>query len=277
MSARDDAGYVHGTAPVEQDRLARLNDLLNARSLDALALEGGERVLDLGAGLGQMARGMLARGASRVVGIERSTAQIERARALVERDRPGWPDAFDLRAGDSLSPPLAADEWGTFDVAHARFLLEHVTDPLAVVRIMARAVRPGGRIVVEDDDHAVLRLWPEPPGFARVWAAYEQTYVQLGCDPWVGRRLVALLHEAGARNVRNRWLWFGGCADGGGEFEALAVNLAEILRGAGDAIRAAGGLDRALFDGVLAELERWRAHPDATIWYAASWAEGVRE
>ncbi len=276
MSGRDDAGYVHGTAPVEQDRLARLNDLLNLRSLAALALRGEERVLDLGAGLGQMARGMLARGAARVVGVERSAAQIERARELALRDGGAWPDAFDLRLGDSLAPPLAADEWGTFDVAHARFLLEHVPDPQAVVRLMVRAVRPGGRVVVEDDDHAVLRLWPEPPGFARIWAAYEKTYEVLGCDPWVGRRLVALLHEAGARDVSNRWLWFGGCADGGPEFEALAINLAGILRGAGEAIRAAGDLDRATFDTALAELERWRAHPDATIGYASCWAEGVR-
>ena len=37
-------------------------------------------------------------------------------------------------------------------------------DPLAVVRQMVRAVKPGGRVVLADDDHDLLRLWPEPPG-----------------------------------------------------------------------------------------------------------------
>ena len=272
-----DAGYVHGTAPEEQDRLARLNAMHNEFSFAALALAGGERVLDLGAGLGQLARGMLARGAVRVVGIERSAAQIARARDLATRGGAAWPAAFDLRAGDSLAPPLAADEWGTFDVAHARFLLEHVTDPQAVVRVMVRAVRPGGRIVLEDDDHAVLRLWPEPAGFGRIWTAYERTYVQLGCDPWIGRRLVALLHEAGATQMRNRWLWFGGCAGADDEgLQALADNLLGILRGAEEAIRSAGDLDRATFDAALAGIERWRQCPDATFGYASAWAEGVR-
>ncbi len=277
MSARDDAGYVHGTAAAEQDRLAKLNALLNARSLDALALAGGERVLDLGAGLGQMARGMIARGAAHVVGVERSAAQIERARDLARREAPEIDEAFDLRPGNSLAPPLATDEWGTFDVGHARFLLEHVPDPLGVVRVMLRAVRPGGRIVLEDDDHAVLRLWPEPPGFDRIWAAYERTYDRLGCDPYVGRRLVALLHEAGARPVKNRWLWFGACAGtGDDELQALAINIREILRGAEEAIREAGDLDRQTFAAALDGFDRWRDRPEATIWYASAWAEGVR-
>lgn len=277
MSERDDAGYVHGTAAAEQDRLARLNALLNARSLDALALTGGEFVLELGAGLGQMAHGMIARGASRVVGIERSAAQIARARDLARHAAAAVVEAFDLRQGDVLAPPLAAPEWGTFDVAHARFILEHVSDPARVVAVMARAVRPGGRVVLEDDDHAILRLWPEPPGFDRIWKAYERTYDRLGCDPYVGRRLVTLLHEAGLRPVGNRWLWFGGCAGAGDEeLQALAINLREILRGAEEAIRDAGGLDRLTFEAGLEALDRWRGRPDATLWYASAWAEGVR-
>ncbi|MEO6462750.1 MAG: class I SAM-dependent methyltransferase, partial [Candidatus Eisenbacteria bacterium] len=140
-------GYVHGTAPEEQARLTRMNTLLNTRSLDALALHGGERVLEVGAGLAHLARGMARRGAARVVGIERSARQLDEARRQA-RDGGDQPllDAgrVELREGDALALPLADDEWGTFDVAHARFLLEHVTDPLAVVRQMVRAVRPGG-------------------------------------------------------------------------------------------------------------------------------------
>jgi 2-polyprenyl-3-methyl-5-hydroxy-6-metoxy-1,4-benzoquinol methylase len=47
---------------------------------------------------------------------------------------------------------------GHFDVAHARFLLEHVPDPLVIVRTMVRAVRPGGRVILADDDYEGLRL-----------------------------------------------------------------------------------------------------------------------
>lgn len=278
--AGSDAGYVHGTAPTEQARLARLNTMLNVRSLDALALGGGERVLDLGSGLGQMSRGMARRGASRVLGIERSAAQIAFAREqardggdqpLLDAGRVEW------REGDATAPPLTDAEWGSFDVAHARFLLEHLRDPLAAVRAMVRAVRPGGRIVLADDDHDVLRLWPEPPGFDTVWRAYTRTYDRLGCDPYIGRRLVALLHEAGAAPRKNAMLWFGACAgEEEGALAALALNIREILAGAEAAILETGGLARADFDAALHALETWSRRADAAIWYGTAWAEGRR-
>jgi SAM-dependent methyltransferase len=273
-------GYVHGVAPDEQDRLARLNAMLNARSLDALALAGGERVLEMGAGLAQLARGMARRGAGHVLGIERSPEQIAgaRERALHDGDIALFDSGrIELRSGDATAPPLRDDEWGGFDVAHARFLLEHVRDPLGVVRAMVRATRPGGRIVLEDDDHELLRLWPEPPGFAATWRAYMRTYERLGCDPIVGRRLVELLHQAGAQPVKTTWLWFGACAgEEGGALEGLAANMTEILRGAEAAILEAGGLGRADFAAALDELVRWSRRPDAAAWYAMAWAEGRR-
>ena len=50
--------YIHGSEPEEQERLSLLNGLLNASSLRALRLRPGDRVLDLGAGLGQLTRAM---------------------------------------------------------------------------------------------------------------------------------------------------------------------------------------------------------------------------
>ena len=268
--------YVHGTAPDEQRRLATLNDLLNETSLRALALRGGERVLDVGAGLGQLTRAM-ARAvgpAGRVVGIERSLEQIAEARRLARAD--GEEGLLDLRPGDVMALDLAPAEWGSFDVAHARFILEHVPDPLRVVRAMVRAVRVGGRVVLEDDDHDVLRLWPEPPGVEALWRAYIRTYDRNGNDPWVGRKLVALLDAAGAPPVRNDWLFFGGCA-GDGRLELFVRNLAGLLESARDPILAAGDLDRARMDTALAALRAWGERPDAAFWFARCWAEGVRK
>src|SRR4051812_2788198 len=272
-----DAGshYLHGTAPDEQARLARLNDLLNDRALAELALRPGERVLDVGSGLGQLTRGMARQvgRTGRVIGIERSPEQLAEARRLA--DRAGEGEAVELREGDALNLPLRDDEWGTFDVAHARFVLEHVTDPLGVVRQMVRAVRPGGRVVLADDGHDTFRLWPEPPGFGRLWESYMRTYDRVGNDPLVGHRLVALLHQAGAAPVRNTWQFFGGCA-GQPEFGSYVDNLARILDGVRRPILDLGAVDGPAFDDCLAALRSWGARPDAALWYAVSWAEGRR-
>src|SRR5207248_2834142 len=274
MSEAKPSSYIHGTTPDEQQRLSRLNDLINAGSLRELGLRGGERLLDVGSGLGQLTRAM-ARAAGpgcRVVGVEGDPRQLAEARRLA--GEAGDESFVEFRPGDALALPLAADEWGTFDVAHARFLLEHVRDPLGVVRAMVRAVRPGGRVVLEDDDHDVLRLWPEPPGFWPVWRAYVRTYDRLGNDPYAGRRLVALLHAGGARPVRNTWMFFGACA-GHADFEPIVDNLIRILEGARDTILGRDVLDRDSFEAGVASVDAWRRRPDAAFWYAISWAEGV--
>ena len=270
-----DSDYVHGTDPEEQKRLSRLNALLNGNSLGALELREGERVLDVGSGLGQFTR-LLARKVGprgKVLGIERSEAQL--AEALKQARDEGEEHLLDVRRGDAEKFPLVDDEWGTFDVAHARFLLEHVTDPLAVVRQMVRAVRPGGRIVLEDDDHMVLRLWPEPPGLRELWRAYYLSYERQGKDPFVGRHLVDLLHRAGARPQRNRCLDFGSCA-GSPNFEAMVGNFIGILDGAREEIVSFGLSDNERIDAALAAFSAWSQCPEASMWYTTSWAEGVR-
>lgn len=258
--------YLHGTSAAEQGRLSLLNRLMNDAGLRELGLKGGERIVDFGCGLGQLSLEMARAAGERLVGIEQSAEQLARA----ERHA-----LLDLRLGDVADPPLQPAEWGSFDVAHARFVLEHVRDPVAVVRNMVRAVRPGGRVVLQDDDHDVFRAWPEPPGFTALWRAFQRTYDRLGCDPFIGRRLVSLLHEAGAAPVRSTWIFFGACA-GEPRWPGFVENIHSQLAGAREAMLAGGLLGAAEIDTALDAFRAWSARPDAAFWYSICWAEGAR-
>lgn len=272
-----DSQYIHGSHAAEQRRLTALNDWINARMLPEMRLSGGERIIDFGSGLGQFTRVLAkaAGGEHRVVGIERDPQQI--AEALRQARDAHELHLIELRRGDVLtSPPLRDDEWGSFDIAHARFILEHVPHPLAVVRNMQRAVRPGGRIMLADDDHEVLRLWPPVPEFDGAWRAYQQTYTASGNDPIIGRRLVELLHAAGTTPVRNTWVFFGSCA-GESIWPTVIDNIVVILRGARDAIiRLPEAPSRSLVDDAVAALREWSTRPDAALWYAIAFAEGLK-
>jgi SAM-dependent methyltransferase len=267
--------YIHGTDAEEQARLSRLNGLINRRSLAALALQGGERVLDVGSGLGQLTRDMaLAAGArGRVIGIERSEEQLAKSNELAQSE--GEETLVEFRQGDATDLPLQEDEWGTFDVVHTRFLLEHVSHPLAVVQGMVRAAKPGGRIVLEDDDHELFRMWPEVPETLAVWRAYLLTYGQIGMDAIIGRRLVELLHQAGAQPVRNDWLFFGSCS-GDPNFPGFVDNLAGVLNGARTDTLATKKVTAAEHDRGMAALGEWKKRPDAALWYCIAWAEGKK-
>lgn len=265
--------YVHGTDPAEQARLSLLNDLVNGACLREARVRPGERILDVGAGLGQLTRG-LARAAGRpAVAVERSAEQRARAADLARADGEGG--LVEWRDGDALALPLAEGEWGAFDLGHARFILEHVPAPERVVAQLARAVRPGGRVILTDDDHAVLQLHPEPPGVLAVWRAFVRTYQRSGNDPHVGRRLPALLHGAGLAPVRATWLFFGGC-HGEAAFPGVVENMAGNLRGAREAIAATGDVALAEVDAAVEALGAFARTPGAALWYAFAWAEGVR-
>jgi SAM-dependent methyltransferase len=273
MTTRPESSYIHGAGEAEAARLATLNRLLNAACLREVAPAPGDRILDVGAGQGQLTRD-LARAAGRpAVGVERDPGQLAVAARLAAEA--GEAGLLELRPGDALTLPLADAEWGTFDLAHARFILEHVPAPERVVAQMVQAVRPGGRVVLCDDDHALLRLHPEPPGLMRVWDAFVESYRRLGNDPLVGRRLVELLHGAGASPRRATFVFFGACA-GDPAFPGFAANLAGNLRGARAAILGTGLVDEPALDAALAAFDAFAARPDAAIWYAMPWAEGVR-
>ena len=268
---RSRGAYIHGTSPEEQARLAWMNALLNRRELDAIGLAGGERVLEMGAGTGVFARALaerLPRGS--VVAIELDERQLAAARDASRRNA-----NLELRRGDALAPPLQAEEWGAFDLVHARFLLEHLTRPAEAVAAMARAVRPGGRVVLVDDDHSLLRLWPEPPLFLRLWQAYCEQYALRGMDPWIGRRLAALAAAAGLRPVRTEMIFFGGCA-GMETFATIIDNMHGVVAGAAEGVARSGSLAEARVQDGLRELREWSAKPDAALWYALPFVEAVR-
>ncbi|HPG06174.1 MAG TPA: methyltransferase domain-containing protein [Saprospiraceae bacterium] len=264
--------YIHGYEAEEQKRLAQLNDLLNHRCLTKMRLEKGQKVLDVGSGLGMFSRMMAdAVGPSgMVVGIEKSEEQLTQASQ--------WSSGIDhlqFRQGDAYSLPLERKEVGFYDVTHTRFLLEHVRTPLQVVRELFRATKPGGRILLLDDDHLRFTLYPELPAFDSIWSAYLGSYEVLGNDPYVGRKLVGLLADAGCGKIHNDFVFFGSNAREP-EFHFYVQNLCAIIEQARPVILSHELLEEALLDQGLKALQNWQMHPHATIWYQICWAEGIK-
>jgi SAM-dependent methyltransferase len=268
-------GYMHGTGEREQQRLSRLNLSLNDLSIRELALVGGERVIDFGCGLGQLTR-MIAKASGSsgyVMGFDASVAQLEKAKSLAAAD--GEDNMVEFRHGDVTSPPLSPDEVGTFDVAHARFVLEHVIDPGAVVKQMARALRPGGRLIIQDDDHAALRVWPEPGGFLDLWNSYILVCARNQNDPFVGRRLPSLLVQAETLPLRNGGLFYGGVG-GSDALRSAVENIIGLFDGVIDPLLHLTAFSAADYASIVDNFREWAGRPGSALWYTFHWAEAVR-
>lgn len=266
--------YIHGNSATERERLALMNQLINPGCLEALELGREKRVLDVGAGTGQFTRLMasLLSPDARVIAVELNPDQVREALRLTPHSANGCP--IDFRIGDAAALPLDESESGTMDLAHSRYLLEHVPDPAAVVAAMVSAVRPGGRIVLLDDDHELFRLWPEPAGVLAAWKAYYRSYYSQGTDPLIGRKLVRLLSDAGARPSRIKQLFYGACA-GSEEFAGLIDNFVGQLLGARSTVLSNGEISAEAYDQAIDHFISFRQLPDAALWYVINWAEGV--
>lgn len=100
-------------------------------------LDGFARVLEVGAGEGQVARRAAAGSAGLVLGLEPSSVQIAEARA-----RGGGP--MYVRATAAEIPATSS----SFDAAIVCLVLEHVDELEPAVGELARVVAPGGRLVL---------------------------------------------------------------------------------------------------------------------------------
>ncbi len=265
--------YIHGSSPVEQDRLSRLNALLNEKYLDEIGPFNFRSILDLGAGLGHLTRLFRQRSlpGSRVVGIELDTNQLAQALLLT-------PTALNItyRQGNVQQLELPEAEWGSFDFVHARFVLEHVPGPQQVVNLMAKAAAINGVVAIADDDHEDLKLYPEIDGFERLWKAYIQSYLNNHNDPYIGRKQVSLLVNTGLKPLRNGFSFFGACR-GMEEFDGFVENLIGIIEGARGPILQTSMVSDTEIDKVFHRIRTWSHREDASIWYPVYYALGLKK
>ena len=89
------------------------------------------------------------------------------------------------------------DEPDGYDVVYSRFLLQHLSEPVGLLRRMWAAVRAGGRVIVEDADFDGLCCHPPNEGFDFFVRAYAEVIRRRGGDHATGRKLYRYFLDAG--------------------------------------------------------------------------------
>jgi SAM-dependent methyltransferase len=146
------AHYALGNTDAEHERLirqaARLAPLTERLFRDA-GIGPGQRVLDLGSGVGDVAMlaARLVGPAGQVVGIERDARSIARARVRVVEA--GIHNVSFMQCDVNQ---ITSDQ--PFDAAVGRFILMFVPDPVGVLRSLSRVVRPGGVLAFQEPSWA---------------------------------------------------------------------------------------------------------------------------
>ena len=156
------------------------------------------RVLDLGTGLGHVARliAALVGPAGEVIGVDAQPRLLEIAR---ERTADAGLENIRFVEGDVRD---YRDE-SRFDAVVGRLILFHLPDPAAAVRHHAEGLRPGGLLLAIDFDAVACRSEPPLPIAQSAVEYYVAAFRRAGADPAIGMRLPSVLAAAGLEEVES--------------------------------------------------------------------------
>jgi SAM-dependent methyltransferase len=175
-----------------ETRLALLEAWHDPSSIEratALGVGPGWDCLEAGAGHGSFARWLASR-----VGGTGSVLAVDIDVGLLERlDEPG----IEVRQLDLArdEPPREA-----FDFVHTRLVLMHIRERDEVLARLAGALRPGGVLMVEEDDSLPVQMSPDGP-YREAWHAFVEVMVAAGTDPSWARTLPPRLDGLGLEDV----------------------------------------------------------------------------
>jgi ubiquinone/menaquinone biosynthesis C-methylase UbiE len=260
-------GYVHGYGTPEQERLVEQAEHWRHRLItDGTHLEPGTRLLEVGAGvgavlavLGQEFPGVL------LTGVDIEPKQLEYARGHLERS---GVEATLLEA-DALALPFE-DE--SFDQVWMMWFLEHVPDPVGVLREARRVLVPGGGITAIEVDYSTVRAEQTTPAIEALFRAMVKGMAASGWSD-AGTRLPGWLREAGFHEVDDgeRTYWWQD-----EDLSSQALYAADVVESALDAlVRLPGAAEEQLREG-LADLRDLPTHPGAGLGWTLHKSTAVR-
>ena len=197
MSARGSTvQYALGSDDAELARLiwqAERVAPLTERLFREAGIGSGQRVLDLGSGVGDVA--MLA---SRLVGPSGEVVGIERDARAIARARVRVAEAGLHNISFIQSEASQFTDTKPFDAAVGRFILMWLPDPVSVLRSLSQLVRPGGVVAFQEPYWVpILSLLAPLPLWSAAASLIHKTFQRSGANPELGTALYQVFQEAG--------------------------------------------------------------------------------
>jgi SAM-dependent methyltransferase len=190
------AHYALGSSDREHDRLIRQAAWLaphTERLFRDAGIGPGQRVLDLGSGVGDVSLivARLVGPSGAVIGIERDPRSIARAAA-----RMAAADIGNVTFTQIDATQIAPGE--PFDAVVGRYILMYLADPVSGVRSLSRLVRPGGVVAFQEPDWTdFLDASARLPLWSRGASLLIETLKRSGTDTEMGLALSRVFVGAG--------------------------------------------------------------------------------
>jgi len=183
MSAAEKYTHGHHASVLAAHRWRTIAN--SAQYLQAHLLPG-RSLLDVGCGPGTITAEFAERlSPGRVVGVDAAPDALAAAAELDTTAK--------FLVGDAYALPFEDD---SFDIVHTHQTLQHVGDPVAMLREMARVARPGGIIAAREVDYSATTWFPLLPEIEHWLDLCRRVHRANGGEPDAGRYLASWARDA---------------------------------------------------------------------------------
>ncbi|MDI1321452.1 MAG: methyltransferase domain-containing protein [Algoriphagus sp.] len=186
--------YLHGFIPEEQQRLIDQAGILGSLIYPRIDFSDCKNLLEIGSGVGAQTEVLLKLFPDlHITCVDYSESQLEMARKNLEQ--------FSGRVSFICQDAKQLELTGKYDSVFICWALEHISEPIEVLKGMKNSLLPGSKIWITEVFNSSFYFFPKLPGLERYYEAYNKFQISLGGDPDVGAKLGNMLKVAGYTEI----------------------------------------------------------------------------
>jgi len=166
--------------------------------LERANLLPGGRGIDIGCGAGYVSVELakLVGGTGSILGVDMDSRVLDYVKVLATQNNVSIEtnpiSVYDLKSESE------------FDFAYIRFVLTHLAKPKAALSLIKRALKSGGKLIIEELDMTFFVCHPPVPEIIRYQELYVNVVRKKGADPGIGPKILNMLqdHKFGKVDLR---------------------------------------------------------------------------
>ncbi|NQZ01440.1 MAG: methyltransferase domain-containing protein [Bdellovibrionales bacterium] len=261
----EDRDYLHGYTHEEQQRLIDQAEILAPQLYEGLDFSNHKKMLEVGCGVGAQT-GLLAERFPElhIHGVDVSQAQV----ALAKDRLPGLIKQGRVQFTCADATDLTAMEDDGFDSAYICWFLEHVYEPIAVLKSLKAKLKPGSKVYLTEVNNSSLFVQPYSPNILQYWSQFNDYQWTINGHPFIGLMLPNLLLKAGFKNVVSEPRSFFFDDRDPAEREKFMNYFFGIFNSANDILVRKGRIHHEMIKEVQNEFERAMTSEGSVFYYS---------
>lgn len=196
---KHDFEYLHGFSKKEQDRLIHQANFLEPYVFAGVDLEFRKHLLEVGCGVGAQTKILLRRFPNlKIDSVDFSDQQLAVAKSYLREEI----EQKRVHLFQQDAQKLKMRNQGKYDSAFVCWFLEHVPNPIQVLKSVRSQLQPGSKVYCSEVFNQTLFMDPYCPAYLKYWFEFNDYQWSIKGHPFIGSQLGNLLQESGFVDIQ---------------------------------------------------------------------------